>query len=68
MAKAFDSVSMTPLRYVLARIKIPASIIELLINTFEGRRINIITAYGLSDTLVADDGIDQGETISPLLW
>jgi hypothetical protein len=30
--------------------------------------MRIITAYGLTDTFTAHDGIDQGEVISPLVW
>jgi exonuclease III/ribonuclease HI len=68
MSKAFDSVGMVPLQYALRRLKIPESVIQLLINTFDGRSMRIITEYGLSDPFTAADGIDQGEVISPLLW
>ena len=30
--------------------------------------MQVITAFGLSQPLIAQDGIDQGEVISPLLW
>jgi ribosomal protein S13 len=30
--------------------------------------LRIITAYGLTEELIAGDGIDQGEVISPLIW
>ena len=68
MAKAFDSVGMTPLRKALERIKIPTGIRDFIINIFEGRRISIITAYGLTESFEAAAGIDQGESISPLIW
>ena len=35
---------------------------------FKERNIKIITTYGLSNGFTAEDGIDQGEIISPLLW
>ena len=35
MAKAFDSVSLTPLRRALLRIKVPDPIINLIIDLFE---------------------------------
>jgi len=68
MAKAFDSIGMTPLRKALLRIKIPTNAVDWIVNLFNNRRIRIITAHGLSDSFVAADGIDQGEVISPLLW
>ena len=30
--------------------------------------MKVITSFGLSDTLQAGDGIDQGKVISPLIW
>ena len=30
--------------------------------------MKVITPFGLSDELLAQDGIDQGEVISPLIW
>src|SRR5208337_2493119 len=68
MAKAFDSIGMTPLRKALLRIKIPTNAVDWIVNLFNNRRIKIITAHGLSDSFIAADGIDQGEVISPLLW
>jgi len=52
----------------LQRIKIPEKIIQLIVFLFQDRQFKIITAQGLTDTITAGDGIDQGETISPLLW
>ena len=37
-------------------------------NLFHERRLKIITAHGLTEEIVAGDGIDQGEVISPLIW
>ena len=68
MAKAFDSVSMIPLKEALTRIKLPIAAISFIINLFRGRSMRIITEYGLSDTFTAADGIDQGEVISPMIW
>lgn len=68
MAKAFDSVGLTPLEHALNRIKFPPTLTTLIINLFKDRRMRIITKYGLSDSFVAGDGIDQGEVISPLIW
>src|SRR5207237_4516094 len=68
MAKSFDSVGLTSLRRALQRIKVPTQTIDFVIELFEQRQIRIITAYGLTDVITGHDGIDQGETISPLLW
>src|SRR5437667_10725124 len=67
MAKAFDSVGLTPLRRALLRIKVPAHTINFIIDLFEQHQIRIITAFGLTEFFTGHDGIDQGETISPLL-
>ncbi|GES89606.1 Down syndrome cell adhesion molecule-like protein Dscam2 [Rhizophagus clarus] len=68
MAKAFDSVRMIPLQKALERIRLPHTIINFIINIYKNRKMRIITAYGLTDTFTARDGIDQGEVISPLVW
>src|SRR5204862_7965260 len=68
MAKAYDSIGLTPLRYALKRIKIPTNVIDFIISLFFNRQIRIITSFGLSQPFTGRDGIDQGETISPLLW
>ena len=51
----------------LQRIKIPEKIIQLIVFLFQDRQFKIITAQGLTDTITAGDGIDQGKTIFPLL-
>ena len=68
MAKAFDSIRMVPLRHALTRIRLLPIAVEFIINLFIHRKMKIITQYGLSDELQAQDGIDQGEVISPLVW
>jgi hypothetical protein len=44
------------------------SLISFVINLFANRKLQIITTYGLSKCFQAGDGIDQRETISPLIW
>jgi hypothetical protein len=68
MKKAFDSVSLESLELALQRVKIPRKTIEYILNLFHKRQLKIITAYGLTEEIVAGDGIDQGEVISPLIW
>ena len=67
MKKAFDSVSLVMLEKVLKRIKLPEIIRTFLLNLFNARRIKIITSYGLTQEFIAEDGLDQGEVVSPLL-
>src|SRR3954470_13414081 len=68
MAKAFDSVGLVPLRKAMERLKIPDHTISYIIDLFDKRVIRVITAQGLSEPFVGEDGIDQGEMISLLLW
>src|SRR5581483_8351202 len=68
MAKAFDSVNLHSLKKSMDRIKILKLISDLIINIFDHRQMQVITAIGNSNGFVAKDGIDQGEVISPLLW
>src|SRR3954449_12899010 len=56
------------LEKALQRIKCPITLISFIINLFGNRKLRVITAYGLSNYFQAGDGIDQGETISPLIW
>lgn len=67
-AKAFDTVNLEMLEKALLRIKIPEKAITLILSLFHNRQFKVITAHGLTETIQAGDGIDQGETISPLLW
>src|SRR3954447_21471374 len=68
MAKAFNSVGLVPLRKARERLRIPEHTISYIINLFDKRVIRVITAQELSEPFVGEDGIDQGETISLLLW
>lgn len=68
MAKAFDSVGMIPLTKAMERIKCPPSLISFIVNLFANRKLQIITAFGLSPGFKTGDGIDQGETIFSLIW
>ncbi len=56
------------LEKALNRIKLPRKAIKLIIYLFKEREVRIITENGLTNPIKAEDGIDQGETISPLLW
>ena len=68
MSKAFDSVNIERLCLALKRIKIPTGIINILTSLFKDRQNAVITCHGLTEEYSVGDGIDQGDTISPLLW
>jgi len=44
------------------------SIINILTNLLEDRQNTVITNLGLTSSYQVQNGIDQGETITPLLW
>jgi hypothetical protein len=67
-AKAFDTVNLQMLHKALIRIKIPPKTASLLLTLFQERKFRVIINDGFTDSIIAGDGIDQGETISPLLW
>lgn len=68
ISKAFDSINMHGLELALKRINLPTNIITLLINIFQDRELQILTHFGTTTSFKADDGIDQGDSISPLMW
>ena len=68
MKKAFDSVSLEMIKKALERIKVPDTIIKFLLNLYNKRKIRVITEYGLTREFEAEDELDQGEVVSPLMW
>ena len=56
------------LELALQRIKVPERTIGFIINLFKSRKFRVITGVGLSEAITVEDGIDQGEVISPLAW
>ena len=68
MSKAYDSVHIPLLQHALNRIKIPQNIQQLIINIHNNRHNSVITNFGSTSSYYVQDGIDQGETITPLLW
>src|SRR5260364_312413 len=68
MKKAFGSVSLLMLEKALQRIKILQILIKFIINLYKNRRMRVIMSHGLTKEFTAEDGIDQGEVISPLVW
>jgi len=68
MSKAYDRVNRKLLYKALDRICVPTEFNILLRNSLEGRSNKILTALGDTNEYIMKNGIDQGETISPLLW
>src|SRR5271170_537265 len=68
MSKAYDSVNIEMLNLALQRIKIPSFITTIILNLFNNRNNSVITPYGNTTEYSVEDGINQGDTISPLLW
>src|SRR5271170_8231901 len=52
----------------MERIKISNKAIIFIINLFKDRILKTITDYSLTQKIIAGDSLDQGETISLLLW
>ena len=52
----------------MERIKLPEITIRLILNLFQGRQSRIITHWGHTEAFVINDGIEQGEVLSPLVW
>ena len=68
MSKVYNSVNIEMLILVLQRNKISESIINIITSLFKDKQNAVITCYGLTNEYSVEDGIDQGDTISPLLW
>src|SRR6266487_4099456 len=68
MKKAFDSVSLKMMEKALERIKVPNLLIKFLLNLYNKRKIKVYTEYSLTKEFEAEDGLDQGEVVSPLMW
>ena len=68
MSKAFDSIHIPTLRKAMERIKLPTPFINLLTFTLSNRSNQVLTSLGHTNPYAVEDGIDQGETISPILW
>jgi hypothetical protein len=68
ISKAFDSIDTNMLRLSMQRLKIPDAFISLTLELFTNRSNTVITSFGPTANYKMHVGIDQGETISPLLW
>ena len=68
MSKAFDSVNSDCLVLALRRIKAPEWFIHLMKNLLNNRENIVLTMHGNTDPYKVEDGLDQGDIISPLMW
>ena len=68
LAKAYDRVNIYMLKKAMDRLKIPQTFTKLILNLFNNRKNQVLTAVGTTDPYDVLIGIDQGEIISPILW
>jgi hypothetical protein len=68
MSKAYDSVNFDLFHKSLHRIQMPKTLINILSNLLSDRTNRVITNLGLTNSYSVKNGIDQGETITPLFW
>jgi hypothetical protein len=68
MSKAYDLVNRDMLQLALKRIALPNSFCKFIHNIFNKRVNRIVTEFGLTNQYTINNGIDQGEVISPLMW
>ena len=68
MSKAFDSIHLSTLHKALKKIRIPIKAINLILFLLHYWSNRVITSLGPTAPYAVEDGIDQEETIPPLLW
>ncbi|GBC06112.1 hypothetical protein RclHR1_06630001, partial [Rhizophagus clarus] len=68
ISKAFDSVSMIMLEKSLKRIKVPEPLIKIIMDINLNRTNKVIVNGEFTKEYEVEDGVDQGEVWSPLLW
>ena len=68
MSKAFDLINREMLDKAMIRLHFPKQLRQILLTAFKDRTNQIITDYGLTDSYPLDNGVDQGEVFSPLMW
>src|SRR5205085_4908332 len=68
MSKAYDSVNIYLLQKALKRIQLPSQLTQIILDLLLDHSNKIITNFGLTQSYMVKNRIDQGETITPLLW
>src|SRR3954470_9949383 len=66
--RAFDSVDPTILIKSMRRIKIPEQIVSIIEDIAVHRTAQGATEHGFTNSYEVQRGVDQGDSISPLLW
>ena len=66
--RAFDSVSLDSLLASLTRFGFPDKFKSIIRFLYDSREAQVHTAFGLTDPFHPENGLDQGDTLSPLLW
>ena len=68
ISKAYDRVNRKHLWMAICHIKLPEKFINIIENSLKNRLNRVITDVGLTQEYRMENGIDQGEIMSPLLW
>src|ERR1041385_3972566 len=68
MSKAYDCVNRKHLWMAMCRIKLPDKFISIIENSLKNHFNRVITDVGLTQEYRMENGIDQGEIMSLLLW
>lgn len=68
IAKAFDSAPIQAIQKSFERINCPNKLTQLVINLFSYREVSINTPSGPTNPFLVNNGIEQGETLSPITW
>ena len=68
MSKAYDSINTNLLQKSLERIQLLPQLTQIILNLLSDHSNKVITNFGLTQSYSVRNRIDQGETITPLLW
>ena len=60
--------SLESLKLALRRIEVPENLTHRIFELFNERQMRVINDYGLSPSFTAGDGLDQEDSIFPLMW
>src|ERR1035438_8915934 len=66
--RAFDSVDWEVAKRSLERLRLPTGYIELYAFLADGKSNQVITPFGLTNSYIAESGLDQGAVEAPIHW
>src|SRR5881227_749818 len=52
----------------MVRLHFPNQLRQILLTAFQNRTNQVITEHGLTEPYTLNNGVDQGEVFSPLMW